>query len=133
MKLLTFDELWTRLRNGEETAIEAKRAEEIGKSCLETISAFSNEPGLDGGYLIAGIAATDNRLFREYEIVGVPRPEKVQADIASACRAVFNKTIRPTINVEVVKNKLVVVAHIPEAKPYEKPVYIKNKGLEKGA
>lgn len=29
--------------------IEAKRASEVGKSILETICAFANEPGLGGG------------------------------------------------------------------------------------
>ncbi len=32
--------------------IEAKRASEAGKSILETICAFANEPGL-GGWLVA--------------------------------------------------------------------------------
>ena len=32
--------------------IEAKRASELGKSVLETICAFANEPGLGGGWLL---------------------------------------------------------------------------------
>jgi hypothetical protein len=37
--------------------IEAKRsADELGKSALETISAFSNEPDLGGGWLLFGVS-----------------------------------------------------------------------------
>ena len=35
--------------------IEAKRASEAGKSILETICAFANEPGLGGGWLLLGV------------------------------------------------------------------------------
>lgn len=35
--------------------IEAKRASESGKSLLETVCAFANEPGLRGGWLLLGV------------------------------------------------------------------------------
>lgn len=38
----------------ESTRIEAKRASELGKSVMQTVIAFANEPGLDGGYLLLG-------------------------------------------------------------------------------
>ncbi|WP_273685627.1 hypothetical protein [Pseudomonas aeruginosa] len=38
----------------EPTGIEANRASELGKSLMQTVVAFSNEPGLDGGYLLLG-------------------------------------------------------------------------------
>ena len=34
----------------EQECIEAKRASEVGKSLLETVCAFANEPGLGGGW-----------------------------------------------------------------------------------
>lgn len=43
--------------------IEAKRASELGKSILETICAFANEPGLGGGWLLLGVVRDDRALF----------------------------------------------------------------------
>src|SRR5438552_2420546 len=55
MSMLGFEALWERLRNSDESVeIEAKRAEEVGKSIAETVSAFSNEPGRGGGYFLLG-------------------------------------------------------------------------------
>ena len=41
-----FDEL---VQLGESPRIEAKQANEIGPSVMQTICAFANEPGLRGG------------------------------------------------------------------------------------
>jgi ATP-dependent DNA helicase RecG len=50
--MLTFIELWEKLVSQDETVeIEAKSASDIGKSILETVSAFANEPGRGGGTL----------------------------------------------------------------------------------
>lgn len=38
----------------ENERIEAKQAREIGKSVLETVCAFANEPGLGGGWILLG-------------------------------------------------------------------------------
>ncbi|HCE5838036.1 TPA: hypothetical protein RG917_001294 [Pseudomonas aeruginosa] len=38
----------------EPTGIESNRASELGKSLMQTVVAFSNEPELDGGYLLLG-------------------------------------------------------------------------------
>lgn len=134
MTLLSFDEAWDRLCTGDETVeIEAKRATEVGKSVLHTISAFSNEPDRGGGYLLLGACRKEGALFPDYEAVGVAHPDKIQADLATQCRDAFNVPIRPDIRVEQHADKTVIVAYIPEAAPHEKPVYIKGKGAHKGA
>ena len=46
--------------------IEAKRASEAGKSLLETVCAFANEPGLGGGWLLLGVVREDMALFPSY-------------------------------------------------------------------
>lgn len=126
---LTFADLWEQLQHGDETvAIEAKRAEDVGKSIEETISAFSNEPGRGGGYFLLGLCRTDDG----YEIVGVPDPDKLQRDLVSLCQGAMSTSIRPSIDVELYDGKPVVLAHIPEADPLHKPVYIKRKGLQGG-
>lgn len=48
--------------------IEAKRASESGKSLLETVCAFANEPGLRGGWLLLGVVREDMALFPSYEV-----------------------------------------------------------------
>lgn len=48
--------------------IEAKRASEAGKSILETICAFANEPGLGGGWLLLGVVREEMALFPAYEV-----------------------------------------------------------------
>ncbi|MFM8277933.1 MAG: helix-turn-helix domain-containing protein [Cyanobium sp.] len=53
---------------------------------LETICAFSNEPRLDGGYLLLGVAeANQPDLNGRFVVVGVENPEKLQADLVSQC------------------------------------------------
>jgi ATP-dependent DNA helicase RecG len=100
---------------------------------LETISAFANEPGRQGGYLVLGVRRADDALFPTYEIVGVPDPDKLQSDLASQCRSQFNVPIRPELSVETRDSKRIVIAYIPEGVPSEKPVYIQSRGLPKGA
>lgn len=129
-----FDDLWESLQTGDESiAIEAKTAEEFGKSCFETVSSFANEPGMEGGYFVLGVRRVPDSLFPEYEIIGVPNPDALQADVATQCRASFSSVVRPIIWVEARKKKAVVIVYIPEAPPYDKPIYIKSKGLHAGA
>jgi ATP-dependent DNA helicase RecG len=57
MDLLEFQELLSMLQNGDESErVEAKKStDKVGESALETVSAFCNEPGLNGGYLVLGL------------------------------------------------------------------------------
>jgi ATP-dependent DNA helicase RecG len=134
---LTFDDVWKRLNDADETVeIEAKSSQQIGPSLQETISAFSNEPDRGGGYLLLGVRKLEDSLFgdKQYEIVGLPNPDKTQSDLATLCRGVFNVVVRPSMSVTTTKSwKSVVMAFIPEAQPHEKPVYITARGLPKGA
>ena len=132
--MLTFDELWEFLTTEDEgVEIEAKKCSEVGKSCWETISAFSNEPSLGGGYLLLGIKSSEESDTNNYEIEGIIDPDKIQRDLATQCREVFNITIRPQIETATKDGKIVIVAFIPEVQPSEKPVYITKRGLPQGA
>ena len=114
--------------------IEAKQARQIDRSVMETICAFANEPGLGGGYLLLGVSRDPQDLFiNAYRIDGIDNPDKIQSDLASQCASVFNRPIRPRISVEVLGDKTVVVAYVPEAAPTEKPIYLQNLGLPRGA
>jgi ATP-dependent DNA helicase RecG len=63
--------------------IEAKRASEAGKSILESICAFANEPGLGGGWLLLGVGREEQALFPAYEVEGIDQPDKLGAEIAT--------------------------------------------------
>ena len=114
--------------------IEAKESKStLGSSALETISAFSNEPDLGGGYLVLGLRQNkDNSSENRYSIIGVDDSDKIQCELASVCATAFNFQIRPKISVESVDGKILVVAFIPEVFCREKPVYIKKYGEERG-
>ncbi|MDX8430290.1 MAG: ATP-binding protein [Candidatus Algichlamydia australiensis] len=128
---VSINELLTRLQSCDESChIEAKESRSaLGKSARETISAFCNEPDLGGGYLILGSKRIDQR----YVITGIQNPDKVQCELANACRQEFSVRLSPKIRVEQVNGKTLIVAYIPEACSREKPVYIKSFGLEKGS
>ena len=113
--------------------IEAKRASEAGKSILETICAFANEPGLGGGWLLLGVVREEMALFPAYEVEGIAQPEKLGTEIATQCRNTFNQPVRVDINTETIHGKAVLVVHVPEAQPQDKPIFFKAQGLPKGA
>ena len=113
--------------------IEAKRASELGKSVLETICAFANEPGLGGGWLLLGVVREEMALFPSYEVEGIEQPEKLGAEIATQCRNTFNQPVRVEISTETIGGKAVLVVHVPEAQPQDKPIFFKAQGLPKGA
>lgn len=117
--------------------IEAKRASEVGKSIMETVCAFANEPNLGGGYLLLGVEKEDNTnsLFPEYIVSGIATEslDKIQTDLASQCSEMFNKPIRPNIKIESINNKNAIVVYVEELAEEQKPLYIKNKGLPQGA
>ncbi|MDR0781846.1 MAG: putative DNA binding domain-containing protein [Pseudomonadales bacterium] len=113
--------------------IEAKRAQAVGKSMLESICAFANEPGLGGGWLLLGVGNEELALFPGYQVEGIDDPDKFIADLASQCATMFNLPLRPGISTETLEGKTVIVVSVPEAAPHEKPIYFKATGLPKGA
>ncbi len=114
--------------------IEAKRASRIDRSVMETVCAFSNEPGLGGGYLLLGVARDPQDLFSNaYMVEGIEHPDQLQSDLASQWASVFNRPVRPRVSVEQLSGKAVIVVYVPEAAATDKPVYLTNLGLPRGA
>lgn len=128
---LSITELLDRLNQVDEShEIEAKRSEsELGRSALETISAFANEPGLGGGYLLFGVAEEGPLAFVPK---GVTQPKKLEEEISSLCACAFNRAVRPRVWTEVVDGASLVAAFVPEAAPSEKPIFIKTKAMQHG-
>ncbi len=120
---------------GEHTRIEAKRASEVGKSALETVCSFSNEPDLGGGHLLLGVAKEkDPDLFgkRPYVVVGVPDPERLSAELASRCATEFSRPIRPRITPVKLPQGVVIHVFVEEARPEDKPIIMKRYGSPRG-
>lgn len=114
--------------------IEAKRCRQIDRSVMETVCAFSNEPGLGGGYLLLGVARDPDDLFGgAYRVEGIDQPDQLQADLASQCASMLNRRVRPRMAVELLQGKPVVVVQVPEAPAGDKPVYLSHLGLPRGA
>ena len=129
----SISELIAKLNTTDEhERIEAKGCKNgtLGKATLKTISAFSNEPDLDGGYIVFGVERDGDGV---YQVVGVDDPDKLQLELTSACNSQFNEKLRPRIWVEQVGGKNVVAAYISEIDPSRKPVFRKASGLPKGA
>ena len=113
--------------------IEAKRASEAGKSILETICAFANEPALGGGWLLLGVMRDEQAGVPSYKVEGISQPEKLSTEIATQCRSCFNQPVRVEISTQALDSKTVLVLHVPEAQPQDKPVFFRAQGLPKGA
>lgn len=121
---------------GEHERIEAKKAAEIGKSVLETVCAFANEPDLNGGHILLGVTRSDiGDLFDapKYDIIGVSNPEKLSDDLATQCASAFNVPLRPRIETVCTDDEIIIHVRVPEASPGEKPIYLKKYGLPRGA
>lgn len=117
----------------ENERLEAKRGSGIGTSILETVCAFANEPGLQGGTILLGIVRDESDLFSTYTVEGVEQPDKVSADLATQCREQFNVPVRVQITTDRIGERTVLVVTVPEAQPGDKPVYLKARGLPRGA
>lgn len=127
-------ELYEQLNHSDEcNFIEAKRGTAIDRSIMETVCAFSNEPGLGGGYILLGVEEEARSLFPSFETKGVENPDKLQLDLSSQCADVFNVAIRPQIDIEHIGDKNIVKVFVPEAADGTKPVYFKKEGLPRGA
>lgn len=130
----TVAELLEELNSTDETTrIEAKRGSAISRSVLETICAFANEPGLNGGHLLLGVERDEISLFPAYTVTGVADPDKLQLDLSSQCASMFSQAIRPRVEVERTSNGAVVHVRIDELSEAQKPVYFKSEGLPRGA
>ena len=127
-------DLIAELNETDETEhLEAKNASDaVGKSVFETICAFSNEPGLEGGTILLGVEK-ELALFPLYTPSGVSDPDKLSRDIASGCASIFNNPVRVDVNSEKVGKAIILRIDVPELAPHQKPLYFQKHGLPRGA
>ena len=118
----------------ESIQIEAKRSSDFGKSILETVIAFANEPGLGGGYILLGVEwSVNERGDTIYRAAGISDPDKVQRDLASQCASALNVSLCPEVRLEQLEGKTLIVVYVSEADVTHKPIYKKATGLPNGA
>jgi ATP-dependent DNA helicase RecG len=118
----------------ESPRIEAKRSREIGRSLMDTVIAFANEPGLRGGWLLLGVDwRINDKGDTEYWPEGVPDPDKAQKDLSTQCASMLNQPLRPEISVERIDGKTLIVVYVAEVDVRQKPIYVKATGLPRGA
>ena len=117
----------------EQTRIEAKLASEVGKSIMETVCAFANEPGLGGGWLLLGVKRDEGALFPSFSAMGVPNPDKLKSDLTTQAREAFNRPINLEFADETVNGVILVSVFVPEADPTDKPIFFQKHSLPGGA
>src|SRR3990167_7433597 len=112
-------ELIKKLEDIEWEDFEAKEAKsEVPKNAWETVSAFSNTAG---GWLIFGVN-------KDFEIVGVDIPEKIESDFLTTLRnGKFNKIIEVKSKKYVFDSKTVLAFYIPQKSGRDKPIYFNSK------
>ena len=133
----TAQELFELLNELDETdSLEAKSLhEDSTRSIMESVCAFSNEPGMGGGVILLGAReAKDVDLDAPlYVAEGVDDPDKAQLDISTQCASMFNIPVRPRISVEKVCGRPMLKIFVPELPTGRKPLYFKRDGLPSGA
>ena len=131
---MTAKEIFDLLNEADEqTHIEAKAGGAVSNSVMETICAFSNEPGLGGGYILLGAKEDNLSLFPQYTVDEIKDPDKIQSDLASKCSSMFNIAIRPRIKIEKVNDKNVAVIKVDELAQNQKPLFFRSENLPRGA
>ena len=115
---------------GEHGQVECKEsAWQLPRDVWETVSAFANT---NGGILLLGIAERGGR----FEVAGLVDAAKTQHDLVSGLREMLNVPIAAQVEPLVVnvgdEERVLLSAYIPEAIAYQKPVYIRSQGLDKG-
>lgn len=100
MENYTAQELFELLNQQDECEWIEGKEDMSSHSVMETVCAFSNEPGLAGGYILMGVAEDKTSLFPQYKTVHISDPDKFQRDFVSRCSSMFNMPIRPKVSVE---------------------------------
>ena len=110
----------------EHPRIEAKRATDIGKSIMQTVCAFANEPGLGGGFILLGVCEPDNE-HPEYWIQGVNQPDELLNKLQNYCRNQFEQPVHIQSKHELIYDKLVIAVYVAELDAAAKPCRFSGK------
>lgn len=107
---------------GETQRVEVKSG--VGKNVLETLSAFSND---DGGIILVGLDEQDGYS----PIKGFDCAQATDA-IATRCEQ-LTPVVRPEVSTHVFDGSKLVVVEVEPLRRQDKPCYVADRGLYKGA
>ncbi len=115
------------LQNYQESErLEAKLGHEIGASVMQSVCAFANEPHLNGGYLLLGVAEADES-HDNFWVAGVENSDKLLNDLQTNCRDQFEYPIKITAQKEKINGKMVILVYVHELDVSAKPCAFKGK------
>ncbi len=115
-----------RLARTDTQTVEVKAADGgLPTSIGETISAFSNG---SGGLIILGVSEKDG--FAPAKGFDAQR---ISAALSQFCSDSMTPPVRASIDIFAFEGEPVVVAHVPEISPFEKPSYITARSAYGGA
>lgn len=106
-----------RLRRGDTSSIEAKRATGGVPQMSETLCAFANMP--DGGTIILGVDEAGGR----FEVVGVQDVAQMEAGIAAMARAAVEPVPQLTFQTVNLRGKSVLLVHVHPLRITDKPAF----------
>ena len=109
--------------HSESARIEAKAGSAIGPSVMQTICAFANEPGLDGGYILLGVSEQD----KHFVVTGVDDVDHLLQELSNNCRTQFERPLTIEASVETLQGRNVIVVYVPELLPASKPCVFEGK------
>lgn len=107
---------------GETQRVEVKSR--VGKNVLETLSAFSND---DGGIVLVGLDEQNGYS----PIEGFDSTQATDA-IATRCEQ-LTPVVRPDVSTHVFEGSKLVVVEVEPLRRQDKPCYVSERGLYKGA
>ncbi len=105
---------------GETPRIEAKQANDIGPSVMQTICAFANEPGLDGGWLLLGVSEPDFE-YDTFWVSGIENVDKLLGELQNNCRNQFEHPVTIECKHTKIEGKSVIGVFVHEFDPSAKP------------
>jgi ATP-dependent DNA helicase RecG len=117
---------------GETAQIECKESLwRLPQGLWETVFAFAFA-NTAGGTILLGVAERRGR----FEVTGLLDVEKQQHDLASGLRDVLNTPISAHVRAHRVtldgEDRVVLSVYVPEALRYQKPIYVRKAGMDKG-
>ena len=107
---------------GETPRVEVKS--NVGKSILETLSAFANT---QGGVILIGLS--EDASFAPLDRFDAQR---AQDAVASRCDQ-LSPVLRPLVTPVPFEGAVIVVVEVPALPPREQPCYVKERGMYKGS
>ena len=69
---------------------------------MQTVCAFANEPGLDGGYLLLGVSEENKNFF----VSGIDDVDRLLQELDNNCRNQFERPVTISAKVETLDGKM---------------------------